>query len=117
MLVLTEAAAACTGFAIVIVVLVKFTRHDHDQTDRNFYRNFLINSDNGRSSLRITNTFSLEVASVELEATGNNIRLHLEPKMPLISAEEPLPPRGGMYFAPASRLSRIIRQANHCAIL
>ncbi|CAC9980527.1 hypothetical protein [uncultured Gammaproteobacteria bacterium] len=85
----------------------------------NFYRNFLINSDNGRSSLRITNTFSLEVASVELEATGNNIRLHLEPKMPLISAEEPLPPREGMheYFAPASRLFRIIRQANHCAIL
>jgi hypothetical protein len=34
------------------------------QTDRNylnFYRNFLIESDNGRSSLRIANTFSLLV--------------------------------------------------------
>jgi hypothetical protein len=41
-----------------------------------FYRNFLIKSDNGRSSLRITNTFSLKVASVEFEAIDNNIRLH-----------------------------------------
>ncbi|VVM18580.1 hypothetical protein BSPWISOXPB_3499, partial [uncultured Gammaproteobacteria bacterium] len=84
------------------------------RADRNcpkFYRNFLIKSDNGRSSLRITNTFSLKVDSVELEATGSNVRLYLEPKMPLISAEEPLPPRGDMheYFAPTSRLSRIIQ--------
>jgi hypothetical protein len=57
-----------------------------DRNYPNFYSNFLINRDNGRSSLRITNTFSLEVASVELEATGNNIRLHLEPKMPLITS-------------------------------
>ncbi|WP_241502550.1 RHS repeat-associated core domain-containing protein, partial [Bathymodiolus azoricus thioautotrophic gill symbiont] len=87
------------------------------RTDKNysrFYRNFLIESDNGRSSLRIANTFSLEVSSVELEAIGNNIRLHLKPKMPLISAEEPLPPREGMreYFA----LAKIRRQKNHCAI-
>jgi hypothetical protein len=37
------------------------------QTDRNylnFYRNFLIESDNGRSSLRIANTFSLKVVSM-----------------------------------------------------
>ncbi|SSC08931.1 RHS repeat-associated core domain-containing protein [bacterium endosymbiont of Bathymodiolus sp. 5 South] len=92
------------------------------RADRNypkFYRNFLIKSDNGRSSLRITNTFSLKVDSVELEATGSNVRLYLEPKMPLISAEEPLPPRGDMheYFAPTSRLSRIIQQTNYCAIL
>ncbi|CAC9435133.1 hypothetical protein [uncultured Gammaproteobacteria bacterium] len=92
------------------------------RADRNypkFYRNFLIKSDNGRSSLRIANTFSLEVDSVELEATGNNIRLYLEPKMPLISADKPLPPRGDMheYFAPTSRLSRIIRQTNYCVIL
>jgi hypothetical protein len=60
------------------------------------YRNFLIKSDNGRSSLRIPNTFSLKVASVEFEAIDNNIRLHLEQKMPLISVEEPLPPRVGM---------------------
>jgi hypothetical protein len=39
---------------------------------------------------------SLKVDSVELEATGSNVRLYLEPKMPLISAEEPLPPRGDM---------------------
>jgi hypothetical protein len=69
--------------------------------------------------LRIANTFSLEVDSVELEATGNNIRLYLEPKIPLISADKPLPPRGDMheYFAPTSRLSRIIRQTNYCVIL
>ncbi|CAC9466786.1 hypothetical protein [uncultured Gammaproteobacteria bacterium] len=69
------------------------------QADRNypkFYRNFLIKSDNGRSSLRIANTFSLEVSSIELEDADNNIRLHLKPKMPLISAKAPLPPRGDM---------------------
>jgi RHS repeat-associated protein len=89
-----------------------------DRNYSNFYRNFLIKSDNGRSSLRIANTFSLKVASVELEAMGNNIRLYLKPKMPLISAEEPLPPRGDMheYFAPDSRLSRIRRQTCHCTI-
>ncbi|VVH64316.1 hypothetical protein BSPLISOX_2317, partial [uncultured Gammaproteobacteria bacterium] len=92
------------------------------QADRNypkFYRNFLIKSDNGRSSLRITNTFSLKVASVEFEAIDNNIRLHLKPKMPLISVDEPLPPRGDMYeyFAPDSRLAKIRRQTDHCAIL
>jgi hypothetical protein len=38
-----------------------------------FYRNFLIKNDNGRSSLRIANTFSLKVDSVELEATGINL--------------------------------------------
>jgi hypothetical protein len=41
--------------------------------------NFLIESDNGRSSLRIANTFSLEVPSIELAAIDNNIRLHLKP--------------------------------------
>ena len=92
------------------------------KTDRNyprFYNNFLRNSDNGRSSLRITNTFSLEVTSIKLKSIGNDIRLHLKPKMPLISTEEPLPPRGDMheYFAPTSRLFRIRRQTNHCAIL
>jgi hypothetical protein len=41
-----------------------------------------------------------------LKNNGDDIRLYLEPKMPLISADEPLPPRGDMheYFAPASRL-------------
>jgi hypothetical protein len=51
------------------------TRLEIYRADRNypkFYRNFLIKSDNGRSSLRIANTFSLKVDSVELEATGNN---------------------------------------------
>ncbi|SSC07174.1 hypothetical protein BTURTLESOX_1603 [bacterium endosymbiont of Bathymodiolus sp. 5 South] len=91
------------------------------QTDRNyprFYNNFLRNSDNGRSSLRITNTFSLEVTSIKLKSIGNDIRLHLKSKMPLISADEPLPPRGDMheYFAPASRLSRIRQQTCHCTI-
>ena len=90
--------------------------------DRNyprFYRNFLIESDNGRPSLRLANTFSLEIISIKLESIDNNIRLHLKPKMPLISAEEPLPPRGDMheYFAPASRLTKIRQQTNHCVIL
>jgi RHS repeat-associated protein len=91
------------------------------QTDKNyprFYNNFLRNSDNGRSSSRITNTFSLEVTSIKLKSIGNDIRLHLKSKMPLISADEPLPPRGDMheYFAPASRLSRIRQQTCHCTI-
>jgi hypothetical protein len=45
----------------------------------------------------ITNTFSLEVTSIKLKSIGNDIRLHLKPKMPLISTEEPLPPRGDMH--------------------
>jgi hypothetical protein len=38
--------------------------------------------------------------------------------MPLISADEPLPPRGDMheYFAPDSRSPGIRRQANCCTI-
>jgi hypothetical protein len=47
------------------------------KTDKNyprFYNNFLRNSDNGRSSLRITNTFSLEVTSIKLKSIDNNIR-------------------------------------------
>jgi hypothetical protein len=46
-----------------------------------FYNNFLRNSDNGRSSLRITNTFSLEVTSIKLKSIGNDIRLHLKSKI------------------------------------
>jgi hypothetical protein len=45
--------------------------------DRNyprFYRNFLIESDNGRPSLRLANTFSLEIISIKLESIDNNIR-------------------------------------------
>jgi hypothetical protein len=59
----------------------------------------------GRSSLRITNTFSLEIVSIKLDNTKINIDdsifLYLKPEMPLISIEEPLPPRGDMrgYFA------------------
>jgi hypothetical protein len=51
--------------------------------DRNyprFYRNFLIESDNGRPSLRLANTFSIEITSIKLESIDNNIRLHLKPK-------------------------------------
>jgi hypothetical protein len=49
--------------------------------------------------------------SIKLKSIGNDIRLHLKSKMPLISADEPLPPRGDMheYFAPDSRLSMIRR--------
>ncbi|CAC9542485.1 hypothetical protein [uncultured Gammaproteobacteria bacterium] len=81
-----------------------------------FYRNFLIKSDNGRFSLRVANTFSLEITSIKLKRAGSDIRLHLKPKMPLISVEEPLPPRGDMheYFAPTTRIRRRI---NHCTIL
>ena len=92
------------------------------QADRNypkFYRNFLKNSDNGRFSLKVTNTFSLKTTSIKLKNNGDDIRLYLKPKMPLISAEEPLPPRGDMheYLTPDSRLSRIRRQTSHCTIL
>ncbi|CAC9434926.1 hypothetical protein [uncultured Gammaproteobacteria bacterium] len=80
-----------------------------------FYRNFLIKSDNGRSSLRITNTFSLKVTFIELEDIGSNVRLYLKPKMPLISTEKSLPPRGEMHEY-TSRLSRIRRQASRCTI-
>ncbi|VVH57177.1 hypothetical protein BSPCLSOX_2611 [uncultured Gammaproteobacteria bacterium] len=88
------------------------------QADRNylnFYRNFLIKSDNGRSSLRIANTFSLKVASIQLK-DSYDIGLYLKPKMPLIFAEKSLPPRGDMHEY-TSRLSRIRRQTSHCAIL
>jgi hypothetical protein len=45
----------------------------------------------------ITNTFSLKVTFIELEDIGSNIRLYLKPKMPLISTEKSLPPRGEMH--------------------
>ncbi len=86
-----------------------------DKNYLNFYRNFLIESDNGRSSLRIANTFSLKVVSIQLK-DSYDIGLYLKPKMPLISAEKPLPPRGDMHEY-TSRLSRIRRQTSHCAIL
>ncbi|VVH58594.1 hypothetical protein BSPCLSOX_739 [uncultured Gammaproteobacteria bacterium] len=88
-----------------------------------FYRNFVGNSDNGRSSLRLANTFSLKITSIKLDDTrisaGDSVFLYLKPKMPLISAEKPLPPRGDMQdcFTPDSRPSRIRRQTNRCAIL
>jgi hypothetical protein len=50
------------------------------QTDRNypkFYRNFLKNSDNGRFSLEVTNTFSLKTTSIKLKNNGDDIRLYL----------------------------------------
>jgi hypothetical protein len=48
----------------------------------------------GRGS---ANTFSLETTSIKLKNNGDDIRLYLEPKMPLISADEPLPPRGDIH--------------------
>jgi RHS repeat-associated protein len=84
-----------------------------------FYRNFVGSSDNGRSSLRITNTFSLEIVSIKLDNTKINIDdsifLYLKPEMPLISVEEPLPPRGDMrgYFA-LNRRSSTIKQQTNC---
>jgi hypothetical protein len=42
------------------------------QTDGNypgFYRNFVGHSDNGRSSLRLANTFSLKIVSIKLDDT------------------------------------------------
>jgi hypothetical protein len=62
-----------------------------------FYRNFFINSDNGRFSSRVVNTFSLEATSIKLEKADLDIRLYLKPKMPLMPAENPLPPRGDMH--------------------
>jgi hypothetical protein len=42
------------------------------RTDGNylgFYRNFVGRSDNGRSSLRLANTFSLKITSIKLDDT------------------------------------------------
>jgi hypothetical protein len=63
--------------------------------------------------------YALVITSIKLKSIGNDIRLHLKPKMPLISADEPLPPREDMYeyFAPDNRLAKIRRQIDHCAIL
>jgi hypothetical protein len=57
------------------------------------------------------------MAMVCCQALLFSIFLYLKPKMPLISAEKPLPPRGDMQdcFTPDSRLSRIRRQTNRCA--
>ncbi|VVH57122.1 hypothetical protein BSPCLSOX_899 [uncultured Gammaproteobacteria bacterium] len=74
---------------------IKIYKADRDYP--RFYRNFLIKSDNGRFSLRVVNTFSLETTSIKLEKTGLDVRLYLKPKMPLIPAEKPLPPRGDMH--------------------
>jgi hypothetical protein len=58
------------GYALTIFSSLSYASNEVIkiyQTDRNyprFYNNFLRNSDNGRSSLRITNTFSLEVTSI-----------------------------------------------------
>jgi hypothetical protein len=44
--------------------------HKYYRADGNypkFYRNFASGSDNGRSSLRIANTFSLKIASIKLD--------------------------------------------------
>jgi hypothetical protein len=54
--------------------------------------------------------FCLKVVSIQLKDSykdSYNIGLYLKPTMPLISADEPLPPRGDMYeyFAPDSRLA------------
>jgi hypothetical protein len=47
-----------------------------------FYRNFVGNSDNGRSSLRLANTFSLKINSIKLDDTrisaGDNVFLYLK---------------------------------------
>jgi uncharacterized protein (AIM24 family) len=47
---------------------------------------FVGSSDNGRSSLRLANTFSLKIVSIKLDDTrisaGDSIFLYLKPKMP-----------------------------------
>jgi hypothetical protein len=51
-------------------------------------------------------SFSLKIVSIKLDDTkigvDSSVFLYLKPEMPLISAAEPLPPRGNMqdYFAP-----------------
>jgi uncharacterized protein (AIM24 family) len=61
-------------------------------------------SNNGRSSLRIANTFSLKIVSIKLDDTNisidDSVFLYLKPEMPLISPEEPLPPRGDIQGNP-----------------
>jgi hypothetical protein len=50
------------GFKYRVSKAIKIYRADGNYPK--FYRNFLIKSDNGRSSLRITNTFSLKVTFI-----------------------------------------------------
>jgi hypothetical protein len=55
------------------------------QADRNypkFYRNFLTKSDNGRFSLRVANTFSLETTSIKLKNNGDD-RVDSEGLLPI----------------------------------
>ena len=100
--------------------IIKIYQADGDY--QKFYRNFVGGSNNGRSSLRIANTFSLKIVSIKLDDTNisidDSVFLYLKPEMPLISPEEPLPPRGDIqdYFAPNRRPSKIKQQTNCCAI-
>jgi hypothetical protein len=43
--------------------------------------------------------------SIKLKNNGDDIRLYLEPKMPLISADDPLPPRGDMHVISISLIN------------
>jgi len=63
-----------------------------------FKKDFLNESDNGRSSVRISRAFGLEIAAIELSYSRNdahNVRLHLRRQSPLDSTTTPfvLPPR------------------------
>ena len=100
--------------------IIEIYRADGDYPK--FYRNFVGSSNNGRSSLRIANTFSLKIVSIKLDDTNisidDSVFLYLKPEMPLISAEKPLPPRVDIqdYFAPNRRPSKIKQQINCCTI-
>ncbi|AYQ56513.1 hypothetical protein MS2017_0785 [Bathymodiolus thermophilus thioautotrophic gill symbiont] len=72
--------------------------YELDKNYSQFRENFLLKSDNGRSSLRISDAFGLEITSVHMERTITkyyDVRLRLQPQNPLRSIENPLvlPPR------------------------
>ncbi|CAB5496568.1 RHS repeat-associated core domain-containing protein [Bathymodiolus thermophilus thioautotrophic gill symbiont] len=88
------------------------TTYESDQNYSTFREDFLNESDNGRSSLRIAHAFGLEVTFVELhhnEIYNSDVRLHLKRQSTLRSIERPfvLPPRTMNKDG-----SRIIQQRN-----
>ncbi|SGZ99442.1 insecticidal toxin complex protein [Bathymodiolus thermophilus thioautotrophic gill symbiont] len=88
--------------------------YEFDRNYLTFRKDFLYESDNGRSSLRIAHAFSLKVASIELHRNnGRNVYLYLERQSALESVERPfvLPPR-----TMDKNGNRIIEQKN-CTIL
>ncbi|CAB5502854.1 Putative toxin subunit [Bathymodiolus thermophilus thioautotrophic gill symbiont] len=86
--------------------------YEVDQKYLKFRENFLNESDNGRSSLRIAHTFGLEVTHIGLESYYS-VRLHLQQQTPLRDIFV-LPPRT---MNPDGSKIRRPRNRTSCAIL